>query len=215
LLDGRRLTRRALAAALAIALASSAQSSPVEPQIRACDAYAQHFTMLAPGDVVFIGVDAALWARTAATLSTPEHRFGHVGMAARDSAGRMVIVHATGSPTANNARVITAAPADFAAEADRIGIYRPLETVSAPAAARAALDFAARNLAFDKDFRLESEDALYCTELIWRALSAAAGRDVAPNKPHLMGRSAITLETLETSPVLQEIEFVRRPPNAC
>lgn len=41
---------------------------------------------------------------------------------------------------------------------------------------------------FDAAFSLESDDALYCTELIWRIYTAATGRDLTPSKHHILGK---------------------------
>jgi uncharacterized protein YycO len=207
---GAGLTRAGfLTLACAALAASSAQGAPgsdIEARGKPRASLHVRLPVLEAGDVVFIGVDGAFWARTASEWSTPAHRFGHVGIAA----GADAIVHATGSPTANDARVTIASLADFTVEADRIGVYRPHDSALAQAAAAEARRFAALGLSFDKGFRLESRDSLYCSELIWRALSAGAGRDVTPAKQRFMGRDIITLADLETSALLSEIAFVER-----
>lgn len=198
--DARRAAIAALAAASA--LASSA------PAPRAAEACAFALPEIQAGDVVFIGVDRAVWARIASASSNPARRFGHVGVAVRGDAGELAIVHASGSPVAQNARVVAEAPERFAAVADRVGIYRLRDASAAAPFASAARTYLGRR--FDKDFSLASEDTLYCTELVWRALNAVAGSDIAPEKPSVGGREIITLGAIEASPLLRETAFQNR-----
>ncbi len=194
--------RAAIAALTAAALAASA------PPPRAAEACTLALPEIRAGDVVFIGVDRAVWARIASASSNPARRFGHVGVAVRGAAGELAIVHASGSPVAKNARVVTETPETFAAVADRVGVYRLRNASAAAPFALAARAYVGQ--AFDTDFSLASVDALYCTELVWRALSAVAGSDIAPEKPSVGGREIITLGAIEASPLLRETAFETR-----
>ncbi len=187
------------ASSAAPALAPAEQHAPLAP------------ATIEPGDVVFIAVDSALWSQLAARWSAPARRFGHVGIAAEGEAGAIIIVHAGGSPVAGAAPVLIDSYEHFAAEADRVGIYR----LRAPEAVRAAAGAAALGLqrsgaTFDSKFSLASTHELYCTELVWRAIKAGAHLDPAPRPRVVANRAVITMNDLENSALLYEIGFTAR-----
>jgi hypothetical protein len=197
---------RSGAVAVALAAATLASSAPAPRASAICPLAVPEIEV---GDVVFIGVDRAIWARIASASSDPTRRFGHVGIAVRGEGDGLAIVHASGSPIAENARVVAVSPETFVAEADRIGVYRLREVGAAQRFASAAL--ARVGQPFDTEFSLASEQALYCTELVWRALSAMLGRDSIPAKPIVAGRAMITLGALEQNELLNEAAFTVRP----
>ena len=61
---------------------------------------------------------------------------------------------------------------DFLAprKADGFAVYHvlPDDDLRARAAIQAALGYQARGVLFDRDFSLDTEDKMYCTELVWR-----------------------------------------------
>lgn len=161
------------------------------------------------GDVVFIGVDHAFWARAASKFS--KHGFGHVGIAARDSTGRIVVVHAGGSPTEGDAPVLAVAEQEFTQEADRIAVYRPRASEEElSVAGKTALGFVRDHDRFDAAFSLDTVHDLYCSELVWRALSVALQRDIVPHKTIILGKPGVSLADLEDSALLAEVAEVRR-----
>lgn len=161
------------------------------------------------GDVVFIAVERAFWSRAASRFSA--HGFGHVGIAARSPQGRVLIVHAGGSPSSGDAPVLAVEASAFTHEADRIAVYRPHANGAARASAgEAALGFVREGAHFDAAFSLDTVDALYCSELVWRALSSALQRDVVPEKTMILGLPGVSLADLEDSPALEKISDVHR-----
>ncbi|MFO1186236.1 MAG: YiiX/YebB-like N1pC/P60 family cysteine hydrolase [Alphaproteobacteria bacterium] len=161
------------------------------------------------GDVVFIAVDRAFWSRAASRFSA--HGFGHVGIAAHDEGGQLLIVHAGGSPSAGDAPVLAVPAEIFAREADRIAVYRPHASVAERiSAGRVALDFVQAGAHFDAAFSLDTTDALYCSELVWRALSSALHRDIVPDKTWIVGLPGVSLADLERSPTLELVNDVHR-----
>lgn len=203
--------RALFAGAVSLALVSTAAApQPHARQAASARAPIAQPADLQPGDVVFIGVDGAFWAEMASASSLPAHRFGHVGIAARDERGALVIVHAGGAPDRGSAPVLAVPFVEFAAEADRVGIYRlngSRETREA--AARTALSYARAGLQFDGDFSLETRERLYCTELVWRAFNAA-GADTVPLPSVMAGKSVVTLADLETSALLAQTAYAVR-----
>ena len=199
---------------LALALLASASSAkppaapaPLEQPALAAPA------PLEPGDVVFIAIDAALWSHLASRWSGPERRFGHVGIAARTNDGGIVIVHAGGSPVAGAAPVLAEPFADFAAHADRVGVYRLRASRAARhGAGAAALALQRSGARFDASFSLASTSELYCTELVWRAIRAGAELDTVPQPSIIANRPVITLLNLEASALLEQVGFAAREP---
>ncbi|MGE3251137.1 MAG: YiiX/YebB-like N1pC/P60 family cysteine hydrolase [Hyphomonadaceae bacterium] len=192
---------RALAAALStLALASAAPANA--PRAERHAPIAQPVS-LEPGDIVFIGVDGAFWADLASASS--DQRFGHVGIAARDERGRMLIVHAGGAPDRDNAPVVAELFPVFAADASRVGIYRASDRLAAERAAHNALNYARSGAQFDGAFSLETRDRLYCTELVWRAYDERIAR------PSTMGtRAVIALRDIERSDAFEQIAVRER-----
>jgi hypothetical protein len=167
---------------------------------------------LQPGDLVFVGADSVFWAKAASMWSTPEHRFGHVGVYALDAHGQPEIVHAGGSPTDGDAPVTAEPLTSYLALATRVGVYR-LRAAAPDARARiadAALEFVDEHAVFDGQFSLSDRHRLYCTALAWRAVLEGSGNDIAPHKSSIGGRTVVTLADLEQSPRLQLIAFLSR-----
>ncbi|MDR3527942.1 MAG: YiiX/YebB-like N1pC/P60 family cysteine hydrolase [Rhizomicrobium sp.] len=163
---------------------------------------------LRPGDVVFVTLPGAFWARLASRWSLPQYRHGHVGMVVTTGDDPFV-VHASGNPAQTDAKVVRVRLKEFARGAQRLDVFRPNDAAAALRAAQAADEFALRAVKFDTEFSLESRDRLYCTELIWRALNSGYGRDTVPIKSHFAGREAVFLSDLETSQYLRLVETVR------
>lgn len=191
-----------------LALAGDGRMTPPAPGEGTAKADCRLLPRLRPGDVVFISVPDAFWAQIAARWSLKRYGHGHVGMVVAVARDRAVVVHAGGSPTRGQAKVRRAGLCAFADEATRIDVFRPTDERAAQKAARAADGYAAQGLTFDSDFSLATTRRLYCTEMIWRALSAGYGRDILPAKSRLAGRAAVLPRDLETAPVLRWVGAV-------
>jgi uncharacterized protein YycO len=169
---------------------------------------------LRPGDVIFLSAPKALWARLASQWSLPKYNHGHVGMIVAGKDGRMMVVHAAGDPTRNRATVRAVPVAKFLEEAEAATVFRMKDPAAARVAASEAARFARERLPFDTDFSLRSRDKLYCSEMVWRAMSAALHRDVVPHKYSDYGRPTIRLSDLETSADLTLVAHARAPGTA-
>lgn len=163
---------------------------------------ARAFAAARPGDVLFKD-GGGFWGGLAARFSSNDDGYGHVGIVAAADDGGLVVIHAGGDPVSQDGRVQKTPFDSFIGASRAIGLYRPALD---EAALSRALDYAERAAVraapFDAAFSLETEDALYCTELIWRALTAGAGEDAAPNKSMRAGKVYIALDDLQASPVL-------------
>ena len=185
---------------------------------------------LQPGDLVFKGASTALWTEMAAAWSDErDRRWGHVGLVLTvrrqsgdspetvrkkpDCSAR--IVHAdtgTGAPGeapipgSDIGAVRTVDLPAFLGDADHAGSFRldvsPAERVTMLAWAANQAD---HQTPFDRGYNLDSENNLYCTELIWRAMSAGLGHDAIPDKSTRMGRTYVALSDLSLHPLAREV----------
>ncbi|MGB3624875.1 MAG: YiiX/YebB-like N1pC/P60 family cysteine hydrolase [Henriciella sp.] len=171
-----------------------------------------------PGDLVFKGASTAVWTELAARWSRGDKRWGHVGIVTEvpgTCCDPILIVHAdtgTGDPGHEAAPgeiigEVRAVPlADFLSDVDQAGLYR----LDLDAAQRARLiayaeEAATAHIPFDRGYSIDSANNLYCTELVWRALSAGLETDAIPQKSQSMGRTYIALSDLSLHELANEI----------
>lgn len=155
------------------------------------------------GDVLFKSGDG-FWGVMAARFSRENEGFGHVGLVVAGEDGALAVIHAGGDPLAGDGRVQRARLDDFLRRSTSAALYRPRLDEAALALALAYAEAAlARNAPFDAAFSLDTDDALYCTELVWRALTVAAGEDAAPRKTERAGRQFVAIDDLQASPLLE------------
>jgi hypothetical protein len=164
---------------------------------------------LVPGDVVFVTLPDAFWAIIACATSLRSYRHGHVGMIVDVGPKGAYVVDASGNPSQEDAVVVREPLESFAQGASAIDVFRPTDPQAARVAAETARAYARERLGFDSGFSLDSKERLYCSELVWRALSKGFGRDIIPVKSRLAGRDAILLSDLETSRYLKPFSTSR------
>lgn len=158
-----------------------------------------------PGDVLFKS-GGGMWGVLAANFSTRDRTYGHVGVVAEGAGRGLVVIHAGGDPVSRQGRVMASPFDEFLGASSRAALYRPRLDQPHVAAFIAAADAAAeRRTPFDTAFSLDSEEAVYCTELVWRALSAASGADAVPGKSERGGKTYIALDDLQASPFLAPV----------
>lgn len=130
------------------------------------------FQEAAAGDLVL--TRGRHWRSRAVQAMDPGKGFTHIGILA-EAEGRLWVVHA--SPDAGVARVQIESLSDFLEnpqlEALQVRRFLPRVGPRAEAAAEAALEMGRRGLPFDGHFDLDSEETVYCSELIWRAYKAS------------------------------------------
>ena len=189
---------RKIAASLLATLAAPLAGAQVAP-----DAVAE----ARPGDLLFKGADTGTGTRVAAGWSLGDKRWGHVGIVVAGASGGLEVIHAdTGAPGEVGA-VRRVALGDYLADVYALGRYE----VNLEDAARGAyLSYAeqAVGLPFDRGFSLQTGDALYCSELIWRALSAGAGADIQPLKSERFGRVYVSVSDLAENPLVHEAAVI-------
>jgi hypothetical protein len=167
-----------------------------------------------PGDLLFKGADSGTGATLAARWSFGDTRWGHVGVLAGDAATGWYVIHAdTGTSEAARAgqigSVVSVPLSEFLTDVKQLGHFRVglagedreryVEAVSASV-----------GLPFDRAYSLDSANALYCTELIWRALSAGLERDAVPKKSERFGRIYIALSDLSLHENVREVSVTAR-----
>ena len=167
-------------------------------------------TGLQPGDLLFKGADTATGTRVAAGWSLGDKRWGHVGIVAADGVS---VIHAD---TGENGRsgepgeVRRVPLSDYISDATTLGHYTIFLTGSRREAYLSYAE-AAVGLPFDRGFSLKTETSLYCSELVWRALSAGAGEDVVPVKSERFGRVYVSVSDLSGNALAQEAAVILAP----
>ncbi|MGC1248784.1 MAG: YiiX/YebB-like N1pC/P60 family cysteine hydrolase [Spirulinaceae cyanobacterium] len=127
--------------------------------------------LIASGDIIFRQGNSLL-SRT--VISVDENAsFSHVGLVEIIKDSPYVIHASTGEPFGKNAKVKIETLEAFLAkeETTAIALYRVREQYQSTVeqAVLFAHSYASKKLPFDQEFNLETEDSLYCTELVWRA----------------------------------------------
>lgn len=158
-----------------------------------------------PGDILFKS-GGRFWGRLGARFSSIDHTYGHVGIVVLTRDGTLGVIHAGGDPLSPEGRVLTDPLPFFLGASSAAALYRPRGSEDRISR---LIDFAkeASDLAvpFDTSFSLASEDALYCTELVWRAFLYAGMGDPVPTKDTMAGKDYVALDSLQTSPLLDEV----------
>lgn len=200
------------------------------PSIQGTEMAARICPSLEPGDLVFKGASTALWTELAAGWSDPaDRRWGHVGLVLRvqqhsigipaifqkqDGCAALIVHADTGSgppglpagPGEDVGKVRAVPLEDFLGDVDHAGVFRlKLSPEQRARMLSRAGNEAERQTPFDRGYNLGSENNLYCTELIWRAMSDGLERDAIPDKSHRMGRTYIALSDLSMHPLAEEV----------
>lgn len=161
---------------------------------------------LTAGDLLFKGAGTATGTRIAAGWSLGDKRWGHVGIVVADAGGSLSVVHAdTGEALGPGARgEVRRVPLElYLADVSALGHYH-VTLEGAGREAYLAYAKSAVGLPFDGGFSLSSENSVYCSELVWRALSAGAGADILPQKSERFGRVYVSLSDLSEHPLTRE-----------
>ena len=195
-----------LIALLAIPVATGDRQEPADP------AFGLDTGLLETGDLIFRRGQSI--ASRLVLLADTQSVYSHVGLVLMGGSEALV-VHVVPAETADNLALVRVEPlANFidARHASAISVRRLDHARArqyASLAATAACAYAREALSFDVSFDLDSEDRLYCTELVWRAYLEAGidlvdGVFVRLETPFGSG-SFLTLSSLLKSRYLREI----------
>ncbi|MBK8198734.1 MAG: hypothetical protein IPK75_10210 [Acidobacteria bacterium] len=192
------MLRKITAAALACLWAAMGAQAQVSPDA---------LTGLKAGDLIFKGAETGTGTRVAAGWSLGDKRWGHVGIVAAHPGGGFDVIHAdTGQP--GEAGEVRRVPlAAFLADVYTAGIYE-VHLEGDQRKAYLAEAEAEIGLPFDRGFSLASTNAVYCSELVWRALSAGAGGDIQPEKTKRFGRVYISVSDISENPLVEEVAVI-------
>ena len=162
------------------------------------------------GDIIFIG-GTDIWTQMAAAFSESDDRFGHTGILIREGS-TLSVIEAGGFILGAEAGVAATPAENFIRDAKDVAVFRP---ALSPDAREAMLDYARAAakaaLPFDRDWRLDTADEVYCTEFVWRALSAGTEGDPVPARTMAGSLEIIALDDLLASPLLEEVHFTAAP----
>jgi uncharacterized protein YycO len=192
------MLRKIAAAGLACLIAAMGASAQLRPE---------DLPPLSPGDLLFKGADSGTGARIAAGWSQGDKRWGHVGILAADGAS---VIHAdTGenAPQGEPGEVRQEPLAEYLGDVALLGVFT-VDLAGEGRAAYLAYAESAVGKPFDRGFSLQSDTALYCSELVWRALSEGAGEDIQPQKSERFGRVYVSISDLSENSLVHEAAVI-------
>ncbi len=192
--------------AAAAALTSSVVLCGALPSLPSVELRADEHRVFRTGDIVF--VRGRSWrSHVVRLLDRDNGDFSHVGLV-RVEQGAPYVIHATPTPSEGSkaGSVRREELSDFLSS-DRIaqaGLFRLRQDPGgvAEAAASVAHAFATRGAPFDHKFDLSMAEALYCTELVWRAYRQV-GVELVDTGPD--GKTILLPSALRESVYLEEI----------
>jgi len=134
---------------------------------------------LATGDLIFRKSESLTGQFV--NMMDAQSEFSHVGIIRLSDENEVRIIHASPQGEETQSMVQVANLEYFLSYSHEIAIYRPRSVYQQTAIRAANYAFSlAGKMPFDRGFDLETEDAVYCTELIWRAF-LEAGEDIVEN----------------------------------
>jgi len=116
-------------------------------------------------------------------LGNPNSQYSHVGVVIKES-DSIYIIHAIPSENKGDADFIKKESLSSFCDllfAEQIAIYRLKEDKSIVSTISFLNNMYDRRINFDNDFNLESDSAVYCTELVWKAFKKS-GIDLIDNE---------------------------------
>lgn len=125
------------------------------------------------GDIICRYGDG-FWSSRFRESSVGDKRFSHVGIIQVKSGDRFVI-HALASDFSGAGSVLKEPLTDFLSDSHTVSVYR----FKGPRAVRSKIaDEAVLHIGkpFDLAFDLDSDESLYCSELVWICVNAALGK---------------------------------------
>lgn len=190
--------RRQVTAALACLLGAGIAGAQMPPEA---------LPPVEAGDLLFKGANTGAGTQLAAIWSLGDKRWGHVGIAVENADGTLSVIHADTGARREAGAVVRVSLADYLADVTDLGVYR-MDLEGAQQAAYLAYAESVVGRPFDRSFSLASDNSLYCSELVWRAMSEGLGEDAVPAKSERMGRVYVSVSDLAAHPLTQEAAVI-------
>ncbi len=157
---------------------------------------------LKPGDIIF-RKENSFWGEVSSSVARRDGRYSHVGMIV-PSGENLAVVHSY--PDENTSFVKSQSLEEFSFNATGLGFFRMgFSEEKTNNIVTAIQGYARDEVPFDPEFSLRSDDRLYCTELIWKAVKNATGVDIAPEKGQAFGDEFIGNDDLFLGGFMEEI----------
>ncbi|MBY9068411.1 hypothetical protein K1X12_16030 [Hyphomonas sp. WL0036] len=163
---------------------------------------------LAPGDLLFKGADTGAGTQLAVAWSLGDKRWGHVGIVVGNPDGSLAVIHADTGARREIGHVRRVSLAEYLSDVSGLGVYG-IDLEGKARADYLAYAESAVGRPFDKAFSIESENSLYCSELVWRAMSAGLGEDAIPEKSERLGRIYVSVSDLADHPRVHERAVIK------
>jgi hypothetical protein len=151
--------------------------------------------LLQPGDVVLrsgLGADSRIFAQ----MNSRDKSYTHCGIVVMEQ-GKPVVYHCIGGEENPDMRMRRDPPTQFFAAENNSAIavvrYDGMETAKLSAVVHAIYSTRPR---FDLKFDLATDDALYCSEFVYKALIRASGDTGYVPLTHRLGRTYVAVDNL-------------------
>ncbi len=146
-----------------------------------------------------------IWSAISPAFSSTDSRYSHIGIVEKTGEG-LYVIHAHGDPDGKGA--VSRDPIeDFLEDSVYWGLYRfRLSPEAIEKITNMARSYVEKGRTFDASFSLESEDALYCSELVWRAVHDAINVDLVPRKNRTLGIDFVGVDDIFLSDYLHPIK---------
>ena len=143
--------------------------------------------------------------------SLHDRTFSHVGIIFLEN-GKWKVMHAIGGEGAIRDGVVSDHLTQFCSstETDTVAVFRinPHETTGS-AIVKAAQKLQSNCTGFDSDFSLTTDDKLYCTEFVMKAVEVASEQHISLPLSYVSGVKYISCENIYSNQYVQQI-FPRR-----
>ncbi len=159
------------------------------------------------GDLLFKGANTGAGTQLAAIWSLGDKRWGHVGIAVENGDGSLSVIHADTGGRRETGAVVRVSLSDYLSDVNDLGVYR-VDLAGPARASYLAYAESAVGRPFDRSFSLTSGNSLYCSELVWRAMSEGLGEDALPEKSERMGRIYVSVSDLAEHPLTREAAVI-------
>jgi hypothetical protein len=156
-------------------------------------------------DVIVRATDG-LWSPLFAAMSVGDQRYSHTGLLLKDDQGQMFVLHADADDTTGLGQVKITPWNEFRRESLRWSVYRAKALSEAQKLRLHSIAWQQLGIPFDLEFDLNTQDKLYCTELIAHIFAVGAGFEWPAARTVWNGKKVLSVGDLLEADWLKAVE---------
>ncbi len=158
---------------------------------------------LEAGDIIFrrsYGLDSTI----STNFSNTEKRYSHAGIIVMKN-NNYFVMHSQEDSAKNRNGIFSESLEDFLSGIETWAIYRyPIDKSSLNLF---ALELERNHIIFDNKFDLETDDAMYCSEFIYKIINKTAKRKLIQANKKFMGRLFVTISNLYETKTAKLVQY--------